>query len=107
MSRQRVRIKLKAFDVKLLDKSMRSIILAVKRVGAKVSGPVLLPIKKRRFILNRSPHVDKKSREQFEIRSYSRLVNLPSAGSIAIQALMNLQLPAGVDVEIKVEGGEG
>ncbi|MGN7678920.1 MAG: 30S ribosomal protein S10 [Anaplasma sp.] len=105
MVTQKIYIELKAFDHCLLDRSARSIILIARRSGAKVNGPVFFPRRISRFIVNRSTHVDKKSREQFEIRTHKRLISLPEANPTIIQALMSLQLPAGVDVRVKVVGG--
>ncbi|AHC39384.1 30S ribosomal protein S10 [Ehrlichia muris] len=105
MVTQKIYIELKAFDSCLLDRSARSIILTAKRSGARVNGPIFFPRKIMKFIVNRSTHVDKKSREQFEIRTHKRLISLPKANSTIIQALMSLQLPAGVDVKVKVIGG--
>ncbi|ACZ49056.1 30S ribosomal protein S10 [Anaplasma centrale str. Israel] len=105
MVTQKIYIELKAFDHCLLDRSARSIILIARRSGAKVNGPVFFPRRIARFIVNRSTHVDKKSREQFEIRTHKRLISLPKANSAILQALMSLQLPAGVDVKVKVVGG--
>ncbi|MEH0831080.1 30S ribosomal protein S10 [Anaplasma bovis] len=105
MVTQKIYIELKAFDHCLLDRSVRSVILAAKRSGAKVNGPVFFPRRIAKFIVNRSTHVDKKSREQFEIRTHKRLISLPKATSAVLQSLMSLQLPAGVDVKVKVVGG--
>ncbi|MDB1135261.1 30S ribosomal protein S10 [Candidatus Anaplasma sp. TIGMIC] len=105
MVTQKIYIELKAFDHCLLDRSARSIIMVAKRSGAKVNGPVFFPRRLAKFIVNRSTHVDKKSREQFEIRTHKRLISLPKANSTVLQALMSLQLPAGVDVRVKVVGG--
>ncbi|CAN7939923.1 unnamed protein product [Ixodes pacificus] len=105
MVAQKIYIELKAFDHCLLDRSARSIILTVKRSGAQVNGPIFFPRKIMKFIVNRSTHVDKKSREQFEIRTHKRLISLPKANPAILQALMSLQLPAGVDVNVKVIGG--
>ncbi|MBI2569633.1 MAG: 30S ribosomal protein S10 [Candidatus Schekmanbacteria bacterium] len=98
---QRIRIKLKAYDHRLLDKSAREIANEVERTGARVVGPVPLPTKISRYTVLRSPHVDKKSREQFEIRTHKRLVDIVSCTPETIDALTRLDLPAGVDVEIK------
>ena len=98
---QRIRIRLKAYDHRLLDKSARDIANEVERTGARVVGPVPLPTNIRRYTVLRSPHVDKKSREQFEIRTHKRLVDIVSCTAETIDALTRLDLPAGVDVEIK------
>jgi small subunit ribosomal protein S10 len=102
VGQQRIRIKLKSFDYTLIDKSSDKIIKTVKSTGAIVSGPIPLPTRKTIFTVNRSPHVDKKSREQFEIRSHKRLIDILSTSSKTVDALMKLELPSGVDVEIKV-----
>ena len=98
---EKIRIKLKAFDQRLLDKSVASIIETVKRAGSEISGPVLLPTKITRFTVLRSPHVNKKSREQFEIRTHKRLVEIYKLNQSTKDALMKLDLPAGVHVEVK------
>lgn len=98
---QKIRIKLKAYDFRLLDSSAGEIVETAKRTGAKVSGPIPLPTKIRRFTVLRSPHVDKKSREQFEQRTHRRLLDIFEPTQATIDALMKLDLPAGVDVEIK------
>ncbi|MBI2866797.1 MAG: 30S ribosomal protein S10 [Chloroflexi bacterium] len=102
MAKQRIRIKLKAFDYKVLDQSAGQIVEAAERTGANVSGPVPLPTRIRRFVVVRSPHVDKDSREQFEIRTHKRLIDILDPTSKTIDALTRLQLPAGVDIEIKL-----
>jgi len=99
---QKIRIRLKAYDHRLLDQSAREITSTAKRTGAKVAGPIPLPIKKSRWTVLRSPHVDKKSREQFEIRVHKRLVDILEPTVDTIPALMKIDLPAGVDVEIKL-----
>jgi len=102
---QRIKLKLKAFDHGILDQAVSEIVNAVKQTGAKIKGPIPLPTKKERFTVNRSTHVDKKSREQFEMRNCSRLLIIdPSAQTV--DALMKLDLASGVDVEIKVLGGQ-
>ncbi len=101
-TQQKIRIKLKSYDHSLIDKSAEKIIKTVKSTGAVVSGPIPLPTDKTIFTVNRSVHVDKKSREQFEIRSHKRLIDILSTGSQTVDALMKLELPSGVDVEIKV-----
>jgi small subunit ribosomal protein S10 len=102
MASQKIRIKLKSYDHSLVDKSAEKIIRTVKQTGAVVSGPIPLPTKKSIYTVLRSPHVDKKSREQFEHRSHKRLIDILSTSSKTVDALMKLELPSGVDVEIKV-----
>ncbi|UBM60552.1 30S ribosomal protein S10 [Marinilongibacter aquaticus] len=99
---QKIRIKLKSFDHNLLDNSAEKIVKAVKSTGAVVSGPIPLPTKKEKFTVLRSPHVSKKSREQFQLCTYKRLIDIFSASPKTVDALMKLELPSGVDVEIKV-----
>lgn len=99
---QKVRIRLKAFDHKLLDQSTLEIVDTAKRTGARLSGPIPLPTKIERYTVLRSPHVDKKSREQFEIRTHKRLLDILEPTQQTIDALMKLDLSAGVDVEIKM-----
>lgn len=99
---QKIRIKLKSYDHNLVDKSAEKIVKAVKATGAIVSGPIPLPTEKERFTVLRSPHVNKKSREQFQLCTYKRLVDIFSTSSKTVDALMKLELPSGVDVEIKV-----
>ncbi|MEX0773158.1 MAG: 30S ribosomal protein S10 [Balneolales bacterium] len=101
-TQQKIRIKLKSYDHKLIDKSAEKIIKTVKSTGAVVSGPIPLPTDKTIYTVNQSPHVNKKSREQFESRAHKRLVDILSTGSQTVDALMKLELPSGVDVEIKV-----
>lgn len=101
-TQQKIRIKLKSYDHNLIDKSAEKIIKTVKSTGAVVAGPIPLPTAKSIFTVNRSPHVNKKSREQFESRSHKRLIDILSTGSQTVDALMKLELPSGVDVEIKV-----
>jgi small subunit ribosomal protein S10 len=98
---QRIRIRLKAYDHKLLDQSASEIIDTVIRTGAKTAGPIPLPTKINRYTVLRSPHVDKKSREQFEIRTHKRLLDILEPTQATLDALMKLDLSAGVDVEIK------
>lgn len=93
---------MKSFDHYLIDKSAERIVRTVKQTGALVSGPIPLPTKRSIFTVNRSPHVDKKSREQFELRVHKRLIDIYSSSQRTIDALMKLELPAGVDVEVKV-----
>lgn len=99
---QRIRIKLKAFDHRILDHSVCEIVDTAKRTGARVAGPIPLPTKKSRWTVLRSPHVDKKSREQFEIRTFKRLLEILDPTPQTVDALMKLDLSAGVDVEIKI-----
>ncbi len=98
----KIRIKLKSYDHNLVDKSAEKIVKTVKETGAVVSGPIPLPTRKRIFTVNRSTFVNKKSREQFELNSYKRLVDIHSSSEKTIDALMKLDLPSGVEVEIKV-----
>ncbi len=102
MDNQRIRIRLKAYDHRILDQSAREIVSTAQRTGARVSGPIPLPTKISRFTVLRSPHIDKKSREQFEIRTHIRLMDILDAQPQTVDALMRLDLPAGVDVEIKL-----
>jgi small subunit ribosomal protein S10 len=102
MPKQKIRIKLKAFDHKILDQSAVQIVEAAERTGAAVIGPVPLPTHIRKFCVIRSPHVDKDSREQFEIRTHKRLIDIVDPTSKTIDALTTLNLPAGVDIEIKL-----
>ena len=99
---QNIRIRLKAFDHRILDNSTHEIVNTAKRTGADVRGPIPLPTKIERFTVNRSPHVDKKSREQFEIRTFKRLLDIIGPTPQTVEALMKLDLAAGVDVEIKL-----
>ena len=103
---QSIRIRLKAYDHRLLDQSAGEIVDTAKRTGASVAGPVPLPTKINKFTVLRSPHVDKKSREQFEIRTHKRLIDIFEPTPQTVDALMKLDLPAGVDVEIKAFGKE-
>ena len=99
---QKIRIKLKSFDHNLVDKSAEKIVKTVKATDAMVSGPVPLPTKKQIFTVNRSTFVNKKSREQFELNSFRRLLDIYSSNTKTVDALMKLELPSGVEVEIKV-----
>jgi small subunit ribosomal protein S10 len=101
-ARQKIRIKLKAYDHNLIDKSSDKIVRTAKSTGAMISGPIPLPTKKTIYTVLRSPFVDKKSREQFETRVHKRLIDIYHSSSKTIDALMKLELPAGVDIEIKV-----
>ena len=102
MESQNIRIRLRAFDNKILDVSTGDIINTAKRTGAKVKGPIPLPTKLEKFTVNKSPHVDKKSRDQFEIRTHKRLLDIVDPTPQTVDALMKLDLAAGVDVEIKL-----
>ena len=102
MENQNIRIRLKAFDHRLLDQSTREIVNTAKRTGAEVVGPIPLPTRIEKFTVNRSVHVDKKSREQFEIRTHNRVLDIIDPTPQTVDALMKLDLAAGVDVEIKV-----
>jgi small subunit ribosomal protein S10 len=102
MVSQKIRIRLKAFDYKLIDQSAQEIVDTAKRTGALVKGPVPLPTRIERFDLLRSPHVNKKSRDQFEIRTHQRLMDILDPTDKTVDALMKLDLSAGVDVEIKL-----
>jgi len=99
---QRIRIKLKSYDHRILDDSVKKIVETVKRTGVTISGPVLLPVEIRRYTVLRSPHVDKKSREQFEIRIHKRLIDILDPTPATVEQLMSLQLPSGIEVEIKM-----
>ena len=102
MATQKIRIKLKSYDHTLIDKSAEKIIKTVKSTGAIVSGPIPMPTKRTLYTVLRSPNVDKKSREQFEMRSHKRLIDILNSSNRTVDSLMKLELPAGVDVEIKV-----
>jgi len=106
MNNQKIVIRLKAFDHELLDKATKEIVNTVNRTGAEVTGPVPLPRRIKRFTVNRSPHIDKKSREQFEIRTYKRLVIISYPTPQTVDALMKVDLAAGVGVEIKLVGDQ-
>ena len=99
---QKVRIKLKSYDYNLVDKSADKILKTVKSTGAVITGPIPLPTHKKIFTVLRSPHVNKESREQFQLSNHKRLMDIYSSSSKTIDALMKLELPSGVDVEIKV-----
>ena len=101
--RERIRIRLKAYDHRILDQSTTEIVDTAKRTGAQIAGPIPLPTVKNRYTVLRSPHVDKKSREQFEIRTHKRLLDVLEPTQQTIDALGKLDLAAGVDVEIKLE----
>ncbi len=98
---QKIRIRLRAYDHRLLDRSVKEIVETVRRTGARIAGPVLLPTTISRWTVLRSPHVDKKSREQFEIRTHKRLLDILDPTPQTVDALTKLDLPSGVDVEIK------
>ncbi|TYB31343.1 MAG: 30S ribosomal protein S10 [Candidatus Mcinerneyibacterium aminivorans] len=102
MERQKVRIKMKGFDHKLLDKSVEKIVETAKKNGANVAGPIPLPTKTSRFTVLRSPHVNKTSREQFELKEHKRLLDILEPSPKTMDALMRVDLPSGVDVEIKL-----
>ena len=105
-TREKIRIRLKGYDHRVLDQSTWEIVQTAKRTGALVAGPIPLPTDINRFTVLRSPHVDKKSREQFEIRTHKRLIDILEPTTQTVDALMKLDLPAGVDVEIKAFGKE-
>ncbi|HMN68142.1 MAG TPA: 30S ribosomal protein S10 [Bdellovibrionales bacterium] len=102
MQSQKIRIRLRAFDHKLLDQSTKEIVETARRTGARVAGPIPLPTRINRYTVLRSPHVDKKSREQFEVRTHKRLLDILEPTQQTIDQLMKLDLSAGVDVEIKL-----
>ena len=102
MENQNIRIHLRAYDNKILDLSTEEIVNTAKRTGAKVRGPIPLPTKKEKFTVNKSPHVDKKSRDQFEIRTHNRLLDIIDPTPQTVDALMKLDLSAGVEVDIKI-----
>ncbi len=102
MANQKIRIRLKAFDHRLIDRSAMEIVDTAKRTGALVKGPIPLPTKIERYTLLRSPHVDKSSRDQFEIRTHKRIMDIMEPTEKTVDALMKLDLAAGVDVEIKL-----
>ena len=104
MVRERIRIRLKAYDHRILDQSTSEIVDTARRTGAVIAGPIPLPTVMNRYTVLRSPHVDKKSREQFEIRTHKRLLDILEPTQDTVDALMKLDLPAGVDVEIKAFG---
>ncbi len=101
LTAQKIRIRLRAYDHRMLDDSLGKIVETVRRTGATLSGPVLLPTQIRKYTVNRSVHTDKKSREQFEIRTHKRLLDILEPTQQTLDALMKLDLSAGVDVEIK------
>ncbi len=102
MARRRIRIRLNAYDHKILDQSAEQIVEAAERTGAAVAGPIPLPTHIKKFCVNRSPFIDKDSREQFEMRTHKRLIDILEPTSRTVDTLMRLQLPSGVDIEIKL-----
>mgnify|MGYP001815410173 FL=1 len=104
MPKERIRIRLKAYDYRVLDQSTGEIVDTARRTGASVAGPIPLPTVKNKYTVLRSPHTDKRSREQFEIRTHTRLLDILEPTQDTVDALMRLDLPAGVDVEIKAFG---
>ncbi len=101
MANDRIRVRLRGFDTELVDQSAKSIVQTVQKSGARVSGPIPLPTRINKFTVLRSPHVNKKAREQFEMRTHKRLIDIMEPTPAVMDALMKLELPAGVDVEIK------
>ena len=104
MPNQRIRIKLKGYDYRVVDQSTADIVDTAKRSGARVSGPIPLPTRIEKYTVNRSPHVDKKSMDQFEMRTHKRLLDILEPTQETVDALMRLDLPSGVDVEIRAFG---
>ena len=102
MMNQKIRIRLQAYDHRVLDQSTGEIVKTVKRTGARIAGPIPLPTRIERFSVNRSPHVDKKSMEQFEIRTHKRLLDIVNPTAKTVDELKKLSLPAGVDISIKI-----
>ena len=105
MQGQRIRIKLQGFDYRVIDQSALEIVETAKRSGARVSGPIPLPTRIEKLSVNRSPHVDKKSMEQFETRTHKRLIDIVGPNAKTIDSLQRIELPAGVDIEIKIQNG--
>ena len=103
MSSHKIRVRLRGFDIELIDQSAKSIVQTVQKAGAKVAGPIPLPTRINKFTVLRSPHVNKKSREQFEMRTHKRLIDILEPNPKTVDALMRLDLPAGVDIEIKLQ----
>ncbi|MBR29693.1 MAG: 30S ribosomal protein S10 [Leptospiraceae bacterium] len=101
MMAQRIRVKLKAFDHKLIDRSAAEIVATARRTGAEISGPIPLPTRVEKFTILRSVHVNKKSRDQYEVRTHKRMIDIMNTNPDTVDALMKLQLPAGVSVDIK------
>ncbi len=102
MAQSKIRIRLRAFDHRLLDRSVTEICNTIQRTGARVIGPIPLPTEINKYTVLRSPHVDKKSREQFEMRTHNRLIEIEEHSNDTVDALTRLQLPAGIEVEIKL-----
>lgn len=102
MASQRIRIKLRAFDHRVLDQSSSDIVETAKRTGARVAGPIPMPTRIERYTVNRSPHVNKKSMEQFEIRTHKRMLDIIDPTAKTVDELKKLNLPAGVDIQIKI-----
>ncbi len=102
MTNQRIRIRLRAYDYRVLDKSTADIVETAKRTGARVAGPIPLPTRIEKFTVNRSPHVDKKSMDQFEIRTHKRLLDIVDPTSRTVDELKKLNLPSGVDITIRI-----
>jgi small subunit ribosomal protein S10 len=102
MRREKVRIRLKGFDHRVVDQSAAKIVETARQTGARICGPVPLPTKTERFCVNRAPNIDKESMEHFELRTHKRLIDILSPGPKTIDALMRLDLPGGVDIEIKL-----
>lgn len=102
ISSQKIRIKLKAYDYRVLDQAAKEIVATAKETGARVAGPIPLPTKISRYTVLRSPHIDKKSREQFELRTHKRIIDILDPTQQTVDSLMKLDLAAGVDVEIKL-----
>ena len=103
MENEKIRIRLKAYDYRVLDTSTHEIVDTARRTGARLAGPIPLPTEKNKWTVLRSPHVDKKSREQFELKTHKRVIDILDSRAQTVDALTKLDLPAGVDVEIKVE----
>ncbi|HEY3284734.1 MAG TPA: 30S ribosomal protein S10 [Armatimonadota bacterium] len=101
MRKDKVRIRLKAFDHKVLDQSAEKIVQTARRTGARISGPVPLPVEKNIYCVNRAPNIDKESMEHFEVRTHKRLIDILDPGPKTIDALLRLDLPSGVDIEIR------
>lgn len=102
MNNQRIRIRLRAYDYRVLDKSTADIVETAKRTGARVAGPIPLPTRIEKFTVNRSPHVDKKSMDQFELRTHKRLLDIVDPTARTVDELKKLNLPSGVDITIKI-----
>lgn len=102
MADQKIRIRLKSYDYRALDEAAKKIVDTATRAGAKVSGPIPLPVKRNLYVVLRSPHTDKKSREQFEFRTHKRLIDIVDPSQKTVEALMRIDLAAGVDIEVKL-----